>query len=71
MRLMYMEELKILFGDFVTLTLALHVPSGRSWPMSYNLAGAWDQNYSFGLYIVFLTIHTQMFPVWTLSEGAH
>lgn len=33
MRLMYMEELKILFGEFVSLTLALNVPSRRSWSM--------------------------------------
>lgn len=66
-----MEELKILFEEFVILTLALDVPISRSLSMSYSLAGAWDQNYRLGLSAVFLTTHTQMFPAWMLAEGVH
>lgn len=40
-----MEELKILFRNSVTLTLALNVPGNRSLSMFYSLAGAWDGNY--------------------------
>lgn len=55
------------FFQSLYLSVSLNVQS--KWSVSYRLSGTWDQDYWFGLHVVFFTIHTQILCLNT-SRGS-